>query len=164
MKICQLHGNWRPRKSNKRLTVWTSSAANTSSCDKEIRIRIGIANSAVKRLDCIWRQKSLGLPVKMWLYESTVLAILLHILLSKPKMPGSLPSQMLEKTIECYLEEQRDSTRQDKLKNTIRKRYTCPQCWFCQVQRMEDSRRALHWTAENKMKRGWPRITWRDRC
>ena len=31
-----------------------SVVTNTSSCNKEIRTRIGKANSAFKRLDCIW--------------------------------------------------------------------------------------------------------------
>jgi len=55
-----------------------SVVTNTSSCGKEIRTRIGKANSAFKRLDCIWRQKSLGLPVKIRLYHSIVLVILLY--------------------------------------------------------------------------------------
>ena len=36
---------------------------------------IGNANSAFQRLDCIWRQKSLGLPIVIRLHESVIMVI-----------------------------------------------------------------------------------------
>ena len=61
------------------LNVWMSSVlTNTSSCDEEIKTCIGKGSSAFKMLDCIWQQESLGLPIKVSLYESIILAILLY--------------------------------------------------------------------------------------
>jgi len=61
----QLKINGQPAECVDEFCYLGSVVTNTGSCDKEIRTRIGKANSAFKRLDCIWRQKSLGLPVKI---------------------------------------------------------------------------------------------------
>jgi len=56
----------------------------------------------------------------------------------------------------------RDSTGQDMLEATIKKRRLR---WFGHVQRMEDPRRtkqALYWIPVEKRKRGRPHTTWRD--
>jgi len=74
----QLKVNGQPTECVDEFCYLGSLLTNTSSCDKEIRTRTGKANSAFKRLDCIWRQKTLGLPIKIRLYESIVLAILLY--------------------------------------------------------------------------------------
>jgi len=55
-----------------------SIITDTGSCDKEVKTRIGKACSAFKRLGGIWCQKCLGLPIKIRLYESLMLAVLLH--------------------------------------------------------------------------------------
>ena len=60
------------------LLSWKHNNQHTGSCDKEVKIRIGKANSAFKRLDGIRCQKCLGLRIKIRLYESLVLAILLY--------------------------------------------------------------------------------------
>ena len=55
-----------------------SIITNTGSCDKEVKTCIGKACSAFKRLDGIRCQKCLGLPLKIRLYESLMLAVLLY--------------------------------------------------------------------------------------
>ena len=55
-----------------------SIITDTGSCDKEVKTRIGRANSTFKRLDGIRRHKHLGLSIKIRLYQSLVLAILLY--------------------------------------------------------------------------------------
>ena len=47
------------------------------SSDKEIRIRIATATSAMIRLNSIWTSKNVGFKVKFNLYRSLVLSILL---------------------------------------------------------------------------------------
>jgi len=47
-----------------------------SSCDQEIKIRLGKANVTFGRLSNVWRNKRLKLKVKIRLYESLVLATL----------------------------------------------------------------------------------------
>jgi len=132
-----------------------SLLTNTSSCDKEIRTRIGKANSAFKRLDCIWRQKTLGLPIKIRLYESIVLAILLHcaetwaITDANRKRLEAFHHNCLRKLLNL-------------LEATVRKRRLR---WFGHVKRMEDSRtakQALNWFPDEKRKRGRLHVTWRD--
>jgi len=45
-----------------------------SSCDKDIKIRIGKANATFGRLSNVWKSKRLKLKVKIRLFESLVLA------------------------------------------------------------------------------------------
>ena len=45
-----------------------------SSCDKEIRIRIGKANAAFGRLEKIWKSNGCSVKIKIRLYEAVVLS------------------------------------------------------------------------------------------
>ena len=53
-----------------------SVIARDGSCDKEIKTRLGKANTTFGRLTNIWRNKRLSLQVKIRLYESLVLSTL----------------------------------------------------------------------------------------
>ena len=49
---------------------------NNRNCCKDVRTRIAKANLALSRLDNIWRDRKLGVPIKIWLYTSIVKAVL----------------------------------------------------------------------------------------
>ena len=51
---------------------------HNSSCDANIRSRIGKANSVFARLNRIWKDRKLSLQIKMRLYESLILPTLLY--------------------------------------------------------------------------------------
>src|SRR5258706_81762 len=52
-----------------------SVITSDSSCDKEIRTRIGKANTTFGRLNNIWKDKKLNIKIKSRLYETLVLSI-----------------------------------------------------------------------------------------
>jgi len=63
--------------SNRRVVLsWYSVVSRDNSRDKEIKIRLGKANSTFGRLSNVWKSKSLKLKVKIRFYESLVLATL----------------------------------------------------------------------------------------
>jgi len=49
-----------------------------SSCDKDIRARLGTANGVFGRLNKIWRDNELSIFTKIRLYEALVLSTLLY--------------------------------------------------------------------------------------
>ena len=51
---------------------------HNSSCDADIRSRIGKTNSVFARLNRIWKDRKLSLQIKMRLYESLILSTLLY--------------------------------------------------------------------------------------
>jgi len=51
---------------------------HNSSCDADIRSRIGKANSVFARLNRIWKDRKLSQQIKMRLYESLILSTLLY--------------------------------------------------------------------------------------
>jgi len=51
-----------------------STLTADSSCDKEIRIRIGKANAAFGRLEKIWKSNGCSVKIKIRLYEAVVLS------------------------------------------------------------------------------------------
>ena len=55
-----------------------SILTNNGNCCKDIRTRIAKANLAFSRLNNIWRDRKLGLPIKIRLYTSIVKAILFY--------------------------------------------------------------------------------------
>ena len=151
-----------------------SIITNTGSCDKEVKTRISKANSAFKRLDDIWRQKCLGLPMKIRLYKSLVLAILLYCAETWPvteanrKRLEGLHHNYLRRILNIIMERQsKGQVCQEKDRSVIARMYIPKRRlrWFGHVQRVENvsrARQALHWIPTEKRKRGRPRITWRD--
>ena len=55
-----------------------SILTNNVNCCKDVRTRIAKANVAFSRFNNIWRDRKLGLPIKIWLYTSIMNAILLY--------------------------------------------------------------------------------------
>jgi len=55
-----------------------SVIAGDGSCDKDIRTRLGKANSTFGRLSNIWKNKSLNINIKSRLYEALVMSVLLY--------------------------------------------------------------------------------------
>ena len=55
-----------------------SYVSQNSNCDNECQARIGKANSVFGRLKEVWKNKHISLPIKVKLYESLVMAIMLY--------------------------------------------------------------------------------------
>jgi len=55
-----------------------SVIAGDGSCDKDIKTRLGKANSTFGRLINIWKSKSLNIKIKIRLYEALVMSTLLY--------------------------------------------------------------------------------------
>jgi len=55
-----------------------STLDNDGGCDREIMIRLGKANSAFGRLGRIWSSRNISTKIKVRLYESLVMAVLLY--------------------------------------------------------------------------------------
>jgi len=55
-----------------------SVISNNSSCDRDIKTRLGKANASFTKLHNIWRNRSLNIRIKIRLYESLVLSTLLY--------------------------------------------------------------------------------------
>ena len=55
-----------------------STLSKDGSSTKEIKIRLGLATSAMTRLNNIWKSNSISLPTKLKLYKSLVVSILLY--------------------------------------------------------------------------------------
>src|SRR6218665_3234037 len=53
--------------------------SSNSSCDKEIKTRMGKANGVFGRLEKIWKSNGCSVDTKVRLYESIVLSTLLHV-------------------------------------------------------------------------------------
>jgi len=58
--------------------IWEAPSARTGGCDREIMIRLDKANSAFGRLGRILASRSISTSVKVRLYESLVLPVLLY--------------------------------------------------------------------------------------
>src|SRR6218665_3166844 len=56
-----------------------SVMSSNSSCDKEIKTRMGKANAVFGRLEKIWKSNGCSVDTKVWLYESIVLSTLLYV-------------------------------------------------------------------------------------
>jgi len=52
--------------------------SDNSSCDKDIKTRLGKANSVFGRLNAIWKSRDLNCNIKIRLYESLALSTLLY--------------------------------------------------------------------------------------
>ena len=55
-----------------------STLCKDGSSTKEIKARLGLASSAMTRLNTIWNSSSISFPVKFKLYKSLVVSILLY--------------------------------------------------------------------------------------
>ena len=87
-----------------------STLTADSSCDKEIRIRIGKANAAFGKLEKIWKNNGCSVKIKIRLYEAVVMSTLLYgaetwpMTVANKKKTGGSTSQEAEKDSARLLE------------------------------------------------------------
>jgi hypothetical protein len=152
-----------------------SVIARDGSCDKEIKTRLGKANTTFGRLTNIWRNKRLSLQVKIRLYESLVLSTLQYgtetwsMTVANQKRLEAAHHKWLRRILgitwkqKVTNEEVRKRSGMGKLEDTLRRNRLR---WLGHVHRMDRKRPAkqvLQWTPSGgKRKRGRPRKNWRS--
>ena len=115
-----------------------------SSCDKDIRARLGKANGVFGRLTNIWRDNGLSLRTKIRLYEALVLSTLLYgaktwsMSVSNTKKLEPAHHRWQKKILKISWKDMitnktvRERTGQDTLESIIRERRTSTQMvWSC---------------------------------
>ena len=160
-----------------------SVIAKDGSCDRDIKIRLGKANSAFGRLNSIWRNKRLNYNkymmmmmnyrIKIWLYEALVMSILLYgaetwpMTVANMKRLEAAHHRWQRKILgiiwkdKITNEEVRRRTGMDKLEDIIRRKRLQ---WLGHVHRMQQNRipkQVLQWNPHGKKKRGRPRKNWK---
>jgi len=146
-----------------------------SSCDKDIRARLGKANGVFVRLTNIWRDNGLSLHTKIRLYEALVLSTLLYgaetwsMSVFNTKKLEAAHHRWQRKILKISWKDMitnkivREKTGQDTLESIIRERRLR---WFQfgHTYRMDSNRiarQAMDWIpADFKKKRGRRRVTW----
>jgi hypothetical protein len=149
-----------------------SVIARDGSCDKDIRTRLGKANSCFGRLLNIWRNKGLSIKIKIRLYEALVMSTLLYgaetwpMTVANMKRLEAAHHRWQRKILGIVWRDKitnvevRRRTCMDKLEDIIRRRRLQ---WLGHVHRMEQERipkQALNWIPAGKRKRGRPRMNW----
>jgi hypothetical protein len=151
-----------------------SVIAKDGSCDKDIKTRLGKANSIFGRLNNIWRNKRLNYKIKIRLYEALVMTTLLYGAETWPmtvvnmKRLEAAHHRWQRKILgivwrdKIRNEEVRRRTGMEKLEDIIKKRRLK---WLGHVHRMGQNkipRQALKWNpTDGKRKRGRPRKNWK---
>src|SRR6218665_117688 len=136
--------------------------SSNSSCDKEIKTRMGKANAVFRRLEKIWKSNGCSLHTTVRLYESIVLSTLLYgaetwpITVANGRRLGAAHHRWLRRILNVTWRDKipnktiRERTRQVELGYIIRrKRLT----WLGHVARMNKNRRAkqvMNWTPGRK--------------
>jgi len=142
-------------------------------CEREITIRLGKANTVFGRLGRLWASKKISVMVKVRLYESLVLAVLLYGAETWPMKQSTTKKlevahhRWLRKILHISWKDKvsneriRLLTRQEKMENIIRERRLR---WAGHVMRMDQGsipKAAVRWTPTNgKRKPGRPRTDW----
>jgi len=151
-----------------------SVISENSSCDKEIKTRLGKANSVFGRLNTIWKCKCLSCNIKIRLYKSLVLSTLLYASETWPmtvvnmKKLEAAHHRWQRKILGVVWRDKvsnelvRQQTGMVKLEEILAKRRLT---WLGHVHRMDDNRftkQALKWSPKDgKRKRGRPRKNWK---
>ena len=150
-----------------------SVIAKDGSCDRDIKIRLGKANSAFGRLNSIWRNKRLNCRIKIRLYEALVMSILLYgaetwpMTVANMKRLEAAHHRWQRKILgiiwkdKITNEEVRRRTGMDKLEDIIRRKRLH---WLGHLHRMQQNRipkQVLQWSPHGKKKRGRPRKNWK---
>jgi len=148
---------------------------NDGGCDREIMIRLGKTNSEFGRLRRIWANRNISTQIKVHLYESLVLTVLLYGTETWPMKQKQTTARKLEAAHHQWLrkilriswkdnvtnDKDRQLTQQTKLEDTIREWRLR---WMGHVLRMESDRTAraeIDWTPPNgKTMKGRPRMDW----
>ena len=152
-----------------------SVLSHDSSCDKDIKTRLGKANSNFGRLHSIWRSKTLSIKIKVRLYESLILSTLLYAAETWPMTVTNMKKleaahHRWQRRILGIIwkdkvtnEEVRRKTGLEKLEVILKRRRLR---WWGHLQRMSTNRiskQALHWApADGRRKRGRPKKNWKS--
>jgi exonuclease III len=151
-----------------------SVISDNSSCDKDIKTRLGKANSVFGRLNTIWKSRGLNCSVKIRLYESLVLSTLLYAAETWPMTVANM--KKLEAAHHKWQRRILGVVWRDKVSNELVRRQTGMAKleemiakrrlkWLGHVHRMDDNRvtkQALKWSpTDGKRKRGRPRKNWK---
>jgi len=150
-----------------------SVISDNGSCDKDIKTRLGKANSVFGRLNNIWKNKTLSTKIKIRLYESLVMSTLLYAAETWPMTVANM--KKLEAAHHKWQrkilgvswrdmitnEEIRRRAQTEKLECILSRRRLR---WLGHVHRMEKdriTRQAMNWSpADARRKRGRPRKSW----
>jgi len=150
-----------------------SVLSSDSSCDKEIRTRIGKANTTFGRLNNIWRDKKLNIKIKSRLYETLVLSTVQYGAETWPMTITNMKKleaahhkwqrRILGITWKDMVtnDEVGKRSRMGKLEDILRKKRLR---WLGHLHRMPDDRitkQSMEWKGEGKRKRGRPRKNWK---
>ena len=150
-----------------------SMISDDSSCNKDIKSRLGKANSTFGRLNNIWKNKSLKCKTKIRLYESLVLSTALYGAETWPMTVANM--KKLEAAHHKWQRKILGITWRDKITNDAVREQTGMQKmedvlrrkrlrWLGHVYRMDENRiskQALKWSpADGRKKRGRPRKNW----
>ena len=143
-----------------------------SSCDREIKIRIGKANAAFGKLTKIWKKNGFSMKTKIRLYNAIVLSTLLYgsetwpMTVANKKRLEAAHHKWLRRILHISWRDKitnetiRERTGQENMENIIRKRRLK---WMGHVWRMDEDRRAkqvMSWNSGGRRKRGRPRKNW----
>jgi len=144
-----------------------------SSCDKDIRARLGKSNGVFGRLTNVWRDNGLSLHTKIRLYEALVLSTLLYgaetwsMSVSNTKKLEAAHHRWQRKILKTSWKDMitnktvRERTGQDTLESIVRERRLR---WFGHIYRMDSNRIArqvMDWTLSHfRRKSGRPRVSW----
>ena len=147
------------------------------SSTKEIKIRLGLATSAMTRLNNNWKSNSISLPTKLKLYKSLVLSILLYgceswtLTADTEKRIEAFENKSYRRLLRisykehktnAYVKEQitNSAGEQEPLLATIKRRKLA---WFGHISRHNTlSKTILQGTVEGKRRRGRQRKIWHD--
>ena len=134
-----------------------SVMSSNSSCDKEIKTRMGKANAIFGRLEKIWKSNGCSVDTKVRLYESIVLSTLLYgavtwpITVANGRRLEAAHHRWLRRILHVTWRDKitnkviRERTRQEELGCTIRrKRLT----WLGHVARLNMNRKAKQLSVE----------------
>src|SRR6218665_354148 len=149
-----------------------SVMSSNSSCDKEIKTRMGKANAVFGRLEKMWKSNGCSIDTKVRLYESIVLSTLLYgaetwpVTLANGRRLEAAHHRWLMRILHVTWVDKiphktiRERTRQEELGCIIRrKRLT----WLGHVAIMNMNRKAkqvMSWTPGRKSGIGKPRKNW----
>ena len=150
-----------------------STICNTGGSAREIDIRLGKANTTFARLKKIWKSKSVSTSVKVRLYQSLILSVLLYCAETWPILKATM--KRLEAAHHRWLRQILNISWKDKVTNLkVRELTDMPTLediirerrlrWAGHIWRMPNdalARTALNWTpAGCKRKPGRPRMDW----
>jgi hypothetical protein len=154
-----------------------STLCKDGSSAKEIKARLGLASSAITRLNTIWNSSSISFPVKFKLYKSLVISILLYgceswtLTADTERRIQAFEHKCFRKLLHISYKEHKTNDyvrqqvttyvgKQEPLLATVKRRKLA---WYGHVSRHESlSKTILQGTVEGKRRRGRQRKSWSD--